>query len=148
MDARGCSPYGREKEISQEPSRTSTLGSQSLGFLKNRLAILAQDERVTEEDLKKLLDSMLGQDIWGVLAGIFFGGLLAAALTKGIDLLMIFNIFYQPVLEASLAFVVAVALVGVILIASYSATETSLIFKGRLMKQYLEAREIVRNRTR
>ena len=117
-------------------------------IFRNQFVLLASDTRVTEKDLEKLLDNMLGSSIWGVVIGALFGGLVAAALTKGIEWLMVFNIFAQPVLESSVAFIVAVGLVFAVLVALYSASEASLLIKTRLMKQYLEAREVIRDRAK
>jgi preprotein translocase subunit SecF len=80
--------------------------------------------------------------------GAVFGGLLSALLTQAIVWIQVFNLFKQPVEEASVAFVVAVGLVFGAMTTLYSANSLSLWFKTRLMRDYAEAREIVEKRDR
>ncbi|HYY91770.1 MAG TPA: hypothetical protein VE955_07260 [Candidatus Dormibacteraeota bacterium] len=113
-----------------------------------RLVDFARDERVRVQDLEKLRDSQLAQQsqILGFLAGVVFGGLLAAAVTKGIDLVMIFNIFTEPIPEAVLIAFVALGL-GLATFIAFSATSmVGFRFKVNLMKDFLEARRIVESR--
>ena len=102
---------------------------------RHRLTELAKDERVREEDLKKLLDSQLAQQsqVFGFLIGVVFGGILSVAVTLGIKLATIFDILTQPVFAGIFIALGGLGL-GLVLI--------------ELMKEYLDARETVERKER
>jgi len=118
--------------------------------LRTKLTDLAQDEQVRVEDLEKLLDNQLSQQnqTIGFLAGIVFGGILSVAVTKGIQVATIFNILTDPILAM---FFIGIAAIGVALGTSFALSATSLVgfrYKIELMKDYLEARDLVEKRER
>ena len=107
---------------------------------------MVRDKRVTEEDLKRLFDSQLDESIRGVILGALFGGLVSALVVKGVDYLGFFNLFAQTVQQETAITIVAIGLVAGVLVALVAANSLSLWIKARIMKDYLDAREIVRNR--
>ena len=117
---------------------------------RHRLTELAKDERVREEDLKKLLDSQLAQQsqVFGFLIGVVFGGILSVAVTLGIILATIFDILTQPVFAGIFIALGGLGL-GLVLSNALSITSTiGLRYKIELMKEYLDARETVERKER
>lgn len=114
-----------------------------------RLTRLVKDEkRVTKDDLKRLLDSQLDESIWGVILGALFGGLVSALVVKGVDYLGVFNLITQTVQQETAITIVAIGLVAGVLSALVAANSFSLWIKTRIMKDYVEAREIVEERAK
>jgi len=117
---------------------------------KGRLTRLAnEDERVREEDLRRLLDSQLSQQgqLWGFVFGILFGGILTGATAEGIRWVTSISIFADPVTETVVIGIASVSLVVVTLMTFTIASNTILGFKIRLMKDYMEARDVLTKRT-
>ena len=112
------------------------------------LTDLARYQGVQVGDIEKILDSQLAQQTktFGFLVGIVFGGLVSAAVTLGLKLAMIFNFLTEPLFAGIFT---AIAGFGVGLVLSYALSITSragLRFKIDLMKEFVEAREIVLQR--
>ncbi len=110
--------------------------------------LVNEDRRVKEEDLEKLLDSQLNESIWGVILGALFGGLVTILVAKGVDYAGFFNLFTQTAALETAITIVGIGLVAGVLSALISANRFSLWIKVRIMKDYLEAQEIVKRRNR
>ncbi len=81
------------------------------------------------------------------IVGAVFGGLLTAAVSAGVKFAEVFNIFFQPVAETLVIWIVAVGLTVGTLSAFSVSGKITLRFKIALTEDYLEARKIVAGRS-
>jgi len=107
------------------------------------------NDKLREEDLKRLYESQLSQlgQIGVFIVGAVFGGLLTAAVSAGVKFAEVFNIFFQPVAETLVIWIVAVGLTVGTLSAFSVSGKITLRFKIALTEDYLEARKIVAGRS-
>ncbi|OLE90704.1 MAG: hypothetical protein AUF79_09080 [Crenarchaeota archaeon 13_1_20CM_2_51_8] len=113
------------------------------------LTELAQkDERIRDEDLKKLVDSQLGTQgqLWLFLGGAFFGGILSIAVTRGINWISSFDPFTQTIEWLTVSILAAVLLTTITALTFFSLGRFVFRQKIYLMKDYLRARGIVEKR--